>query len=62
MRKAEALTGIAGVVSAIAAAGRLALVGAGVMMLAVIMVLCWVLASTDRTARLVRLIRALRGR
>lgn len=62
MKPAVALTGAGGLVSAVAAAGRPALVGVGVLLVLLVGVLCWVLADTARTARMVRLIRAVRGR
>lgn len=47
---------------AVSAAGGSALLGAMTLALALIGALCWVLASPGRTARLVKLIRALRQR
>jgi hypothetical protein len=62
MKATGRVAGIGGVVYAVAAAGLPALAGAGILLAVMLGVLCWVLASTQRTTRLVRLIRALRVR
>lgn len=59
---AVAATGGAGLVSAVAAAGRPALAGLGVLILLLVGMLCWVIASRPRTQNVVALIRATRRR
>jgi hypothetical protein len=62
MKTIATVTGIGGAVGAMAAAGRPVLAGAGALLLVLTAALCWVVTDTGRTARLVRVIRAVRGK
>jgi hypothetical protein len=62
MKPALRATGLGGIVTAAAAAGRPALAGLGVVLLVVAVVLCWVVTNRDRTVNTVAIIAAIRGR
>jgi hypothetical protein len=61
MRTTAAGTGLAGLVTALANAGRYALAGLGLLITAAMAALCWVITNRARTRNAVALIAAVRG-
>jgi hypothetical protein len=60
MKTALTATGLGGIITAAAAAGRPALAILGVLLIMVIGAACWVIANRDRTANAVAIITAAR--
>jgi hypothetical protein len=59
--KAAVVTGIGAVISAAATAGQVTLAGLGALILAAIVVTCWIVKDSARTQNAVAIIRAARS-